>query len=125
LIIEGGKGSARFPRRIRLLGSRDYKRVFDQAFRSSDNCFTLLARKNQLEYPRLGLAIAKKLVKSAVARNRIKRLIRESYRINQQKLTGLDIVVLGRSGIEGKSNKELHESLEQHWSRLIQKCENS
>jgi len=99
--------------------------VFDQAIRSSDNCFTLLARKNQLEHPRLGLAIAKKLVKRAVARNRIKRIVRESYRTSQQRLLGLDIVVLGRSGIEDKSNKELHDSLEQHWSRLTQKCKKS
>jgi len=43
---------------------------------------------------RLGTAVPKRLVKSAVCRNRIKRIIKESFRHNQKTLTGFDIVVV-------------------------------
>lgn len=43
---------------------------------------------------RLGIVVAKRNVKLAVARNRIKRLVRETFRQQQQRLDGLDIVVV-------------------------------
>ncbi|MCU7968434.1 MAG: ribonuclease P protein component [gamma proteobacterium symbiont of Bathyaustriella thionipta] len=66
-----------FSRTQRLLLPSDYKYVFNQSIRSSDKLLTILAKKNfTLSKPRLGLAVAKKSVKTAVHRNRIKRLCR-------------------------------------------------
>ncbi|WP_221774916.1 ribonuclease P protein component, partial [Citrobacter braakii] len=59
----------------------------------------ILARENGLDHPRLGLVIGKKSVKLAVQRNRLKRLMRDSFRLNQKMLAGLDIVIVARMGL--------------------------
>ncbi len=56
-----------------------------------------LAAPNGLNYSRLGMIVPKKIIATATARNRIKRLIRESFRLNQSELTGLDVVARVRS----------------------------
>ena len=66
---------------------------------------------------RLGLAVSKKHCRRATARNRIKRIIRESFRQQQDMLTGLDIVVINRPAATEASNREMFDSLEQHWQR--------
>ncbi|NJN45827.1 MAG: ribonuclease P protein component [Candidatus Competibacteraceae bacterium] len=97
----------------------EFQRVFDQPIRSGDRCFTVLARLNQLGYPRLGLAISRKAAKSAVARNRIKRIVRESFRHHQTELNGFDVVVMGRPQMAGHENAALFTSLQHHWARLV------
>ena len=114
-----------FSRRLRLTCPADFKRVFQQACKSSSSEFTVLAISNQQEFPRLGLAIAKKHVRRAVDRNRIKRLIRESFRHNPVLLSGLDIVVLARKGIENCTNEVLTSALNKHWKVLDQRCKES
>ena len=79
---------------------------------------TLLALPNELGIARLGLAISRKVARTAVARNRIKRAARESFRQNQQALGGLDIIILGRQGIEKQTKQMLRRELEKNWSRL-------
>jgi ribonuclease P protein component len=109
---------AGFGRELRLLSAADFKAVFSQPKRSKDACFTVLARANASGRPRLGLAIAKKHVRLSVARNRIKRLVRESFRRHSHELQGLDIVVLAHRGTAGKSNSQLTDSLSNHWRRM-------
>jgi ribonuclease P protein component len=110
-----------FPRYARLLKGRDFQAVFrGTECRSSDRNLALLARRNGLGHARLGMAIAKRRIRTAVARNRIKRLVRESFR--QQSLSGLDIVVLARDSARQASNAELVKSLQTHWRRLIKQC---
>lgn len=110
--------SCRFSRHQRLSKTVEFRYVFTQPSKSTDLYFTVLARSNRLTYARLGLAIARKRIKSAVARNRIKRLIRESFRQHQAILAGLDCVVLARSEIEPISNLILFQSLAKHWHKL-------
>jgi ribonuclease P protein component len=86
---------------------------------------TVLATPNQLKYPRLGLAISRKVARTAVARNRVKRVIRESFRHRQTRLGALDIVVLGRAGVTTQSKKTLHAALELLWIELEKKCAGS
>lgn len=62
--------------------------------------------------------MAKKHVRRAVERNRIKRLVRESFRRHRDELAGLDIVVLVRPGIAQAGNASLLASLDHHWERL-------
>jgi ribonuclease P protein component len=86
---------------------------------------TVLATPNQLQYPRLGLAISRKVARTAVARNRVKRVIRESFRHRQTRLGALHIVVLGRAGVTTQSKKTLHAALELLWIELEKKCAGS
>lgn len=107
-----------FPRRLRLRRAAEYRRVFEQPIRSSDETLNVLARPNTLSHPRLGLAISRKCAKSAVARNRIKRSVRESFRLHQADLPSLDIVVLCRPGVQTLTEPELTRALEGHWRGL-------
>ena len=94
-------------------------------YRLTDRCFTVLALSSQLDRPRLGLAISRKVARKAVTRNRIKRVIRESFRHWQTRLDSLDVVVLGRAGIATRSNSALNTALEKLWLQLIEKCAGS
>jgi ribonuclease P protein component len=113
-----------FPSRLRLKTPADFQQVFAQPVKSTDRYFTLLAIKNQLENPRLGLAIAKKNIKRAVDRNKIKRVTRESFRLQQHQLIPIDIVVLARRDAANASSIQLKMSLEKHWQKLVTKCDN-
>ncbi len=111
-----------FGRSLRLLKPAEFKQVFSRARKSTDENFTVLFIDNCLAHPRLGLAIAKKQVKSAVVRNRIKRIVRENFRRYQAVLPALDIVVLARRDIAENGKRKLHRSLQMHWSRLGRQC---
>lgn len=112
----------KFSREQRLLLPSDYKFVFNQPIRSSDKLLTILAKKDPAnELPRLGLAIAKKSVKTAVHRNRIKRLCREFFRLNQSKIACADYVILVRSGIDKLENSVITESLAKQFNYLRKK----
>jgi ribonuclease P protein component len=111
-----------FPPQLRLKTPTDYKKVFAKPVKSSDRYFTLLAIKNDFNHPRLGLAIAKKNIRKAVHRNVIKRIVRENFRIQQQNLGNIDIVVLARREAVDAPLELLRKSLEQHWLKLVTRC---
>jgi ribonuclease P protein component len=101
----------------------EYRRVFNDGVRSIDACFLVLARANRLNHARLGLAVSKKISRRAVDRNRIKRVIRESFRSHQHHLAGLDLVVVTRRGVNRADNHSCFESLTQHWQNLADQCD--
>ncbi len=79
---------------------------------------TVLAVANDLDYPRLGTAVSIKAAGNAVRRNRIKRLIRESFRQYREPLTGLDLVVTVRNGLSDRSNPQILSLLDSHWRTI-------
>jgi ribonuclease P protein component len=99
--------------------------VFQKPVRSSDRLFTVLARETRWTESRLGLAISVKSAGGAANRNRVKRLVRESFRANRTKLPKLDIVVMSKPGIAGAGNRKITESLEVHWERIGKRCAQS
>ena len=118
------KSGQSFTKSMRLLSSSDFQSVFDDApLRTSHQHFLFLARQNQLGRPRLGLVIAKKHIRHAVDRNRMKRLIRETFRVKQQQLAGIDVIVLARKGMNDSTNAMLIEQLNGQWQRLIHKLQ--
>lgn len=114
-----------FSRCKRLLKPGEFKQVFDHSTRSSDSNLTIFGRPNTLGNARLGLAISKKQLKLAVDRNRIKRLVRESFRQHQLALCNLDLVVLARRSIHDLDNRQILHALERHWQRIIKRCAES
>jgi ribonuclease P protein component len=111
-----------FPPQLRLKKPIEYKKVFARPVKSSDQYFTLLAIKNDFDHPRLGLAIAKKNIRKAVHRNIIKRAVRENFRMQQQSLGNIDIVVLARREAVDAPLELLRKSLEKHWLKLVIRC---
>ena len=115
-----------FDKRKRLLNQNDYRRVFEQTeARASHRHLLLLARRNGGAMNRLGLVIARKHVRLAVTRNRIKRVTREFFRCLPENSPALDVIVLARPGIGRLDNATLSSILQQQWQRLLgQACNN-
>jgi len=114
-----------FPRSARLTRSREYRQVFRGAERVADRYFTVLAVPVGGSRARLGLAISRRVAARAVDRNRLKRLVRESFRQRRQGLPAVDIVVLARSAARHAGNAELAASLDRLWRRMAQRCAGS
>lgn len=73
--------------------------------------FTLALRKNDTDTRRLGLVVGRK-VGSAVLRNRIKRLIREFFRLNKERIPeSSDLIVVAKENIEIKGYQEVFDEL--------------
>jgi ribonuclease P protein component len=111
-----------FPRCRRLLKPNEFSRVFKDGHRSADNLFLVLACPNQMSTARLGLAVSKKSCRRAVDRNRVKRVIRESFRHHLDLLQGLDVVVVSRSGVLHSANPRCFDALSLHWQRVTAAC---
>ena len=106
-----------FPRSARLLSAADYASVFRNSRRFSGQYVTILAHKSG-QPARLGLAIAKKKAKRAIDRNRLKRLIRESFRYRRCQLHGVELVVMNKDGAVKASNAEIAGELHTLMTRI-------
>ncbi len=125
--IETCPMNERFTKQMHLRSSRDFERVYASRIFAADETLVVSAIRNSLQYSRLGLSVSRK-VGNAVARNRWKRLIRESYRrIRISIPTGLDIVVRPRHGGEPDFRKIVAslESLLQRLDKPIHKSGSS
>ena len=101
----------------RLHTPKEFGRVFADPARSSDRFFTILGRPNAQPIARLGLTISRRAAKRAVDRNKLKRLAREAFRM-QQSLPCWDFVVMAKTGAERTEHRVLRESLDRHFTRL-------
>ena len=126
--------SERLTRQRRLLREVQFRRVFADPYKSSDRYFSLLARVRcaaeeviaatpqapgaSWHSARLGLAISRKCAAKAVDRNRIKRLVRDSFRRHRWPDCPLDIVVMCRPPARDADRRLLHSSLQRHWTKL-------
>jgi ribonuclease P protein component len=111
----------KFPRQARLNSGADYRFVFAGPAVSKDRFFRVLSRGNGRDYCRLGMAVSRKVCRHAAGRNRLKRVIRESFRIHQDELAGNggnDIVVLPFVRAASICNRALFESLRDHWLEI-------
>ena len=115
-------GENQFSRELRLLTPTHFENVFQQAIPAVSPQLTLLARHNGLSHPRIGITLSKKRVRKAHDRNRLKRVIRESFRLAQHELPSADIVVVGKSGLDKMTNQQLSELLSRLWKKLKQRC---
>ena len=113
-----------YEKTLRLLIASEYQAVFDESrLKVSTAEILFLARKNDLDRPRLGLVIAKKNVRLSVQRNRVKRNVRETFRHYQDNLKGIDVIVLARRGLDQLDNKQMQETCNQLWQQLEKRAE--
>jgi ribonuclease P protein component len=117
-------GDYTFPRESRLLTPAHFSNVFADATPAPSKYVTLLAKINpELSNSRLGITIAKNRVRKAHDRNRLKRVIRENFRLHQHFLPNIDIIVIGKSNLDTLSNQEFNDLLNKLWIKLKARCE--
>jgi len=95
----------KFPFSCRLHHSHE----FDLVFRSSKlatKWFTLYYSANVNSVPRLGMVVSKKLIQSAVIRNKIKRVTRECFRNTVSNLASIDFVIRLNKTIKNKADSD-------------------
>lgn len=103
-----------FPKSHRLLTPSQFRGVFDNPKKKLHASHIMaFIQPNELQHPRLGLAITKKKVPTAVARNRLKRLVRENFRQQSINMTHIDIVFIVKRPITELTNDALVQQIQQ------------
>jgi ribonuclease P protein component len=110
--------AAGLPRDARVRRAGDFAALRQASGRLGGRCFSVRYRPNGLDHARLGLAISKRVSKRAVERNRIKRLLRESFRRVRAQLPPIDLVVMAREAAAGLPGPELLAEIDALWRRL-------
>jgi ribonuclease P protein component len=106
-----------FPKTKRLTEKHLFDAVFkNPTFRTSRGSVRAKVSVNNLEYPRLGIIVAKRQFPRAVARNAVKRKIREGFRLSCEQLPGVDIVV---QVFSYKLKSQLSQSLDGIWKDIM------
>ena len=91
---------------VSLKENHEFRRLYHRGVSTAGKHVVIYCRRNKLGYNRLGLTVSAKLA-CAVKRNRIKRLFREAYRLNEDKFAdGIDLVL-----VVGASYQEIEKSL--------------
>jgi ribonuclease P protein component len=106
----------------RLRRKREFDAVYAHGRRFGNGFFGVTAHANAKGWPRLGLAVAVKTAGNSVERNRIRRVIRESFRLHQHEIPALDLVVSARARARGAARSELRAQLEPLWREVRTKC---
>lgn len=114
--------SEKFSRSQRIISAKEYKDTWNNAKRLSGQFITLVNCKNNLGHPRLGLSFSKKNFPHAVDRNRLKRVARETFRLNQSKLGQLDVIAVGYKGAHLLTPEEQYKLFNSLWERLAKRC---
>lgn len=100
-----------------LKKNRDFQKVYRNGTSKGNRYLVMYVLKNQCMKNRLGISVSKK-VGNSVVRHRITRLIRESYRLNEEEFkNGLDIVVIARPSAKDRSFQEIESALLHVWKR--------
>ena len=110
---------AGLPRESRLRRAGDFAALRHVSGRFGGRCFHLRYAPNALGHARLGLAISKRVSKRAVERNRIKRLVRESFRHVRLQLPAVDVMVMAREQAAGVDGPHLLIQLDELWKKLL------
>lgn len=108
---------------MRLVNPDDFKRVFSKGRRVHQPPLSLVYVVNGLAHSRIGLAIGKRLARRAIERNRVKRLVRESFRVRKQEVEGMDCVFYLNGSTTQLSNAALRGLIDRLWQKVNAKCD--
>jgi len=108
-----------FPAHKRLRRKSEFDAAYARGRRFGNGFFAVTASSNDKFGARLGMAVAVRTAGNAVERNRIRRIVRESFRLHQHALPSVDLVVSARPKARGAPGAELHASLVELWKNII------
>jgi ribonuclease P protein component len=114
--------AATFTKAQRLLKPAEFKHVFDQRQSQHNALFGVYTARNTLNHARVGLVVSKKVSKRAVVRNKIKRLVRESFRLQQAALGSIDFVIVAKTPLADVATDTITTTLQPLWSKAIKRC---
>lgn len=111
-----------YPKAKRILKPAEFKPVFNQPlFKIHQPHFMAFAYEAEKDQARLGMAITKKRIPRAVARNTIKRIIREQFRHKHPELPALDIVFILKQSTKDLSNEQMRQQIDEILAKVISK----
>jgi ribonuclease P protein component len=113
------------PAQRRLRRKSDFDAAYAGGRKFGNGFFGVTAFWNDKGWPRLGLAVSVRTAGGGVQRNRIRRIIRESFRLHQHELPGVDLIVSARSRAKDAPPPELHASLVALWKKVKEQCATS
>ncbi|MGA1384040.1 MAG: ribonuclease P protein component [Steroidobacteraceae bacterium] len=111
-----------FPPSRRVLRKTDFETAYRDGRRFGNACFSLIVCPNGGRSPRLGLSIGARVIGNAVARNRLRRIIRESFRLTQHQLPAVDLIVGARAAAREAPATRIRESLDALWQKVAMTC---
>ena len=113
------------PKSHRLLRPAEFTATLKSRLRWRDDNFGVYAVPNSHSHGRLGIVVSRKTSPRAVARNRVKRQVRELFRQHQERLSGMDIVVVASPKAGRAEVTSLRTSLQQLWEKVEHQCKKS
>ena len=111
-----------FPAQRRLRHKPEFDAAYARGRRLGNGYFAVTVISNDKSGPRLGLSVGLRIARTSVERNRIRRVIRESFRLNQHALPAVDIVVGARPRAHQAPSAQLRESLATLWKQVSERC---
>src|SRR5207237_5510181 len=116
------RGRLTLPAQRRLRRKADFEAAYARGRRLGDGFFAVTVYSNSLGWPRLGLAVAVRAAGGAVERNRIRRIVRESFRLHQHEIPALDLVVSARTKGRAAPGPELRACRAAVWKHVTDQC---
>jgi ribonuclease P protein component len=117
-VQESSRKSLKFNQKYRLAIKSHIQSVFDQPSKFSYQFIQVLYRSNGLTHPRLAIMVNKSHYPKAVDRNRIRRIMRESFRHIADEMQPNDFIIIIKSGCP-KDTKEIRKTADQLWKGVI------
>ncbi len=94
-----------------LKKNKDFQSVYKKGISFGNKYLVMYVMNNHSEKNRIGISVSKK-VGNSVVRHRLTRLIRESYRLQEDRFRcGIDMIVIARVSAKGKSYSEIESAL--------------
>ena len=98
------------PKTTRIARKAEIDLVYRKGRRVSDRLMRVHVRPNDLGFARLAISVPRRLC-NAVKRNRWKRMIRESFRLNREKLSAIDLLAIPNRKPDGLKRPEVEKAL--------------
>lgn len=106
-----------FPRQERILKRTDFLRISGQGNKIHTSNFILIRMESPVSAVRIGITVSGK-VGNAVVRNRLKRLIREFYRLSKELFAPADYSIIARKGADRLEFSQICQELGRALRRL-------
>ena len=119
------RGRLTLPAQRRLRRKADFDAAYAHGRRFGNGLFGVTAIITDKGGPRLGLAVAVRIAGGGVERNRLRRLIRESFRLHQHELPHVDLIVSARGRAKEAAPTELRAGLADLWKKVTEQCATS